>query len=132
MKATIKDIVPGRVLYYVFCCDAQRAADAKLKAKVIVKSGISHDNVIEYPMFSCIDDYRPYGYEWEHKTAHHYLGDVGLDPNRSPCNLHRLFTSEKSALAYVGECHAGKFSDPADQKRYDLDLRFGNSHLFDW
>lgn len=131
MKATIKDIVPGRVLYYVSCCDAQRAKDARLAAKVIVTSGIHSCNIIGRPMFSCTDDHRPYGYDWERKGTYHYLGDVGLETGRTPSNLHRLFTSEKSALAYVEECHSGKFSSLTDQTRFNDDLKLGLYHYDD-
>lgn len=118
MKATIKDIVPGRILYYVDCPDGHRAKDANLSCKVIVTSKPFQGNSVGAEMFNCIHDYRPYGFDWLHSDAHDFLGDIGLDER--VYNLHRMFTNEADALAYVAECHTGKFSDPADQAYYDL------------
>ena len=41
MKATFKDITPGKILYYVQCIGAKCAGEAKLVAKVIVTSDLN-------------------------------------------------------------------------------------------
>lgn len=124
MKATIKDIVPGRVLYYVFCVSGKDVDDAHLIAKTIVTSLPNTNNLIGHLWFTCIDDHRPYGYDWDRTDSHHFLRDVGImKKGTNPYNLHRLFTSEESALAYVEECKAGKFTDTVDQECYNKDLQ---------
>lgn len=116
MKATIKDIVPGRILYNVDCPDGHRAHTAKLVCKVIVTGKPVIGNSYGSKKFNCIQDYRPYGFDWYRPDAHDFLGDVGIE---GVYNLHRMFTSEADAIAYVAECHTGKFTDPADQAYYD-------------
>lgn len=120
MKATKNDIFKGATLYYVSCVKAQAAEDAKLVCKVTVTSDINTENNIKAEWFFCHEDYRPYGYDWYRAKAHHFIGDCGLDDHRY--NLHRLFTTEESALSYVQECKSGVFSDPLDQEVYDRNL----------
>lgn len=117
MKATINDIVPGRVLYNVDCPDGHRAHTAKLVCKVIVTGKPVIGNSYGSKKFDCIQDYRPYGFDWYRPDTYDFVRDVGIGD--SVYNLHRLFCSEADALAYVAECHAGKFSDPIDQEYYD-------------
>lgn len=114
MKITEKDIAPGKVFYNVFFLPGRSAA--KLESKVIVTSFVNTNNNIKRPWFTCIHDYRPYGFDWENKDAHNFLGDIGI----GACyNMHRMFTTEESALDYVKQCNSGVFVDKEDQKYYD-------------
>ncbi len=116
MKATVKDIVPGKVLYYVFFLPGREGGEAELQKKVIVTSHINANNNIKKPCFSAIDDYRPYDFDWEHLDSHHFLGDVGIGEVH---NMHRLFTTEESALDYINQCRSGVFVDKDDQQHYN-------------
>lgn len=114
MKITEKDIAPGKVFYSVSFLPGR--SEAKLEAKVIVTSFVNTNNNIKKPWFTCIHDYRPYGFDWEHKDAHNFLGDIGI----GACyNMHRMFTTEESALDYVAQCNSGVFVDKTDQEYYD-------------
>lgn len=114
MKITEKDIAPGKVFYSVDFLPGR--SEAKLNAKVIVTSFVNTNNNIKKPWFTCIHDYRPYGFDWEHKDAHNFLGDIGI----GACyNMHRMFTTEESALDYVEQCNSGVFVDKYDQEYYD-------------
>ena len=114
MKITEKDIAPGKVFYSVSFLPGR--SKAELEAKVIVTSFVNTNNNIKSPWFTCIHDYRPYGFDWEHKDAHNFLGDIGI----GACyNMHRMFTTESSALDYVEQCNSGVFVDKDDQKYYD-------------
>lgn len=130
MQATIEDIIPGRVLYYVdfVIGDSSTTHEPKLTNKVIVLTHPNTHNNIGHLCFSCIDDYRPYGFEWMREDAHHYLGDVGIGTIH---NMHRLFTNEESALAYVEECRVGKFSCKENQEGYDRFMQQRSEGLYD-
>lgn len=128
MKITEKDIAPGKVFYSVDFLPGR--SEAKLNAKVIVTSFVNTNNNIKKPWFSCIHDYRPYGFDWEHKDAHNFLGDIGIG---SFHNMHRMFTTEESALDYVKQCNSGVFVDKTDQEFYDsetsLEARIRREYL---
>lgn len=130
MKATEKDIVLGATLYYVHCVKAQLAKDAKLSCKITVTSEVNTNNNINHKWFLCDDDYRPYGYDWHHVKSHHFINDCGVGEIRY--NLHRLFTTEEAALAYVEECKSGVFSDSLDQAVYDNDLKNADDDEYDY
>ncbi|BBK09136.1 hypothetical protein [Klebsiella phage 05F01] len=118
MKITEKDIAPGRVFYCVDFLPGR--SEAKLMAKIIVTSFVNTNNNIKKPWFTCIHDYRPYGFDWEHKDAHDFLHDIGI----GACyNMHRMFTTEESALDYVKQCNSGVFVDKTDQEYYDSETR---------
>lgn len=124
MKATSNNIHPGKILYYVFCVSG--GDKASLEAKIIVKSNVNSHNNIKSPWFSCIDQHKDGGscFDWINEDAHYFLNDCGImAQGKKPYNLHRLFTSEQSALAYIEECNSGVFSDPLDQEYYDKSLR---------
>lgn len=127
MKATEKDIVIGATLFYVYCVKAQRKENAKLSCKVTVTSNVKSDEVTGVKCFECTDDYRPYCFDWLRVGSRHYLDDCGVNDRRY--NLHRLFTTEESALAYVEECKTGVFTDPLDQAVYNKDVEYGD-HYF--
>lgn len=122
MKATRNDIKKGAVLYYVSCIDGWRADRAKVRCSLEVTSEIREslhnfgENtsplIIEY--FECNVNY--IGLDWQN-TDRRYLGDCGMGDGNY--NLHRLFTTLESAVAFVEECHTGKFTDARDQDYYD-------------
>ena len=114
MKITEKDIAPGKVFYSVDFLPGR--SEAKLNAKVIVTSFVNTNNNIKKPWFTCIHDYRPYGSDWVRKDARDFLHDIGIG---AYYNMHRMFTTEESALDYVEQCNSGIFVDKADQEYYD-------------
>lgn len=125
MKATEKDIVPGAKLYYVHCVKAQWAKDAKLSFKVNVTSEINTNNLMKDKRFNSVDYYD----SSDPINRGHFLSDCGIGEKRY--NLHRLFTTKESALAYVEECKSGVFSDPLDQVVYNNDLKKGEDNEYD-
>lgn len=130
MKATIKDIVPGRVLYHVSFVVGRYGSPPVLDHKTVVLSHPKTNPNIGFLMFDSDDDYRPYGLDWHRKNTYHFLGDNGLEDRVH--NMHRFFTCESTALAYVAECRAEVFSDPADQECFARMKDMGDSDLFDY
>lgn len=120
MKATITDIIPGKILYKVFFLPRLGCDSARIECKVIVTSCVNANNNINSACFNCIDDYNGFGYDYEIKDSHHFLGDVGM--GKHIYNMHRLFTTKESALNYVAECRKGVFSDPLDQGQFDEEV----------
>ena len=118
MKAQFTDIVPGRILYEVFCVDG--GDTPSMLRKIIVTSHPVVDQHNIGLQFSSTDIWNT----WEQKNATHFLNTYHIKNNYNEMfttahNLHRLFVSKEGAKKYMEECLSGKFTDLDDQVYYD-------------
>ena len=118
----LSDFVPGRIMYHVYGVSRTETTVALEEvSKYIVTSKpypSEHSGIL---MVDIICEYTDGDGETRSYRTSICPGDNAVfeDPKRKPHNLNRLFGDVESALEFMMELRADKFSSPEDQEYAD-------------
>jgi hypothetical protein len=118
----LSDFVPGRIMYHVYGVNrTETEVSLTNVSKYIVLSKPYRSGLSDILMVNVICEFTSID-----GTKHSYRTDicpsdsaVFEDPKRKPHNLNRMFGDVESALEFMAELKANKFSSPEDQEYAD-------------
>ncbi|QQG32182.1 hypothetical protein CkP1_0111 [Citrobacter phage CkP1] len=119
----LSDFVPGRVMYHVYGVsrtETEVSLSNVSKYTVLSKPYRSPNSDILLVVIKC--EYTSVNGKTKRSFITHICpGDNAVfeDPERKPHNLNRLFDDVESALEFMAELKANKFSSPEDQEYAD-------------